>query len=78
MQLATGQRNNLGVLSSDDKKIKQVKYSFEFMPITQWGKKWTRSKKDFDSLEEATRAAGLWMQISFDNNWPVAVKLVEM
>jgi hypothetical protein len=61
-----------------EEKPKGKKYTFEFMPIETWGKKWTRSKKEFADIEDCVRAAGLWMQISFDNNWPVAVKLVEL
>jgi hypothetical protein len=56
---------------------KQPAWSFEYK-AGAWRAPWVRSKKKFQDIEEATRAAGLWMQISYDNNMPIAVRLVEV
>jgi len=62
--------------------IKPVTYTFEYIPAegsTVWrSAKWKRSKKRFETMDDAVRASGLWMQICFDNDWPIAVRLVEM
>jgi len=72
---------HFGVISADgDKTIKTVRYTFEFASCeVKWGRSvmWKRTKKRFDSMDDAVRAAGLWMQICFDNDCPVAVRLVE-
>lgn len=53
-------------------------WSFEYTTGEKWRSKWIRSKKKFEAIDDATRAAGLWMQISYDNNMPIAVRLVEV
>jgi hypothetical protein len=78
-------RQNLGVVSVDgDRTSKVVSYTFEYAGIGDdlgfWTRnpKWRRTKKRFESIEDAVRASGLWMQICFDNDCPVAVRLVEV
>ena len=76
---------HFGVMTMDrDAANKVVSYTFEYAGIGDelgfWTRnpKWRRTKKRFESIEDAVRAAGLWMQICFDNDCPVAVRLVEV
>lgn len=57
---------------------KMIGWSFEYTTGNKWSTRWIRSKKKFEAIDDATRAAGLWMQISYDNNMPIAVRLVEV
>jgi len=72
---------HFGVITPDgDKTNKVVRYTFEYASCDgKWGRTtWRRTKKRFESMEDAVRASGLWMQICFDNDCPVAVRLVEV
>jgi len=64
---------------------KVMTFTFEYSPVEDirggWlggAARWKRSKKRFQSIEDAVRASGLWMQVCYDNDWPIAVRLVEM
>jgi hypothetical protein len=70
-----------GVITMDNDKTNKVTgFTFEYVSAdTGWGRaKWKRSKKRFENMDDAVRASGLWMQICFDNDWPIAVRLVEV
>jgi len=64
----------LGKYSMDGEK---VGFTFEFAPITAWKPAWRKSSKTWQTLEEAAKAAGLWMQVCYDNNFPVSVRIAE-
>lgn len=67
--------------SKVERMTKPLSYTFEYAPCeVRWGRSiiWKRSKKRFETIDDAVRASGLWMQICFDNDWPIAVRLVEM
>ena len=67
-------------LGKVERITKPTSYTFEYMPCdsSRWKPIWKRSKKRFETIDDAVRASGLWMQICFDNDWPIAVRLVEM
>lgn len=71
------------LIDATDPKYKApagTSYTFEYTPCdaSRWKQDWKRSKKRFETIDDAVRASGLWMQTCFDNDWPIAVRLVEM
>jgi len=63
-----------------DQPTKVMSFTFEYASadIGWGGTKWKRSKKRFQTIDDAVKASGLWMQVCYDNDWPIAIRLVEV
>lgn len=68
------------LIDATDPKYKAgtQRYSFSYVPADTSWKKWRRSKQEFSDVDDAIIAAGKWLQVCYDNDWPVAVRLEEV
>ena len=54
-------------------------FEFTFTPSEHFeSRNWTRSKREFKTLEEAASAATNWLTVCFENDAPAEVRLVKV
>jgi len=65
-----------GVVTTLDRSIKN--YSFSYMPLGMRWQGWRTVKGRWDNVSDAAGAAGAWMMVCHDNDFPIAVKITEV